>query len=302
VAIDGKAQRGKLKFDSEAGCIHALSAYCHNSGIVLAQLPVASGAEPPNPQPSAKLSKIEQEGEAIMAGRQGELSVAPKLLAQIEWQGRVLTGDAIFCQRSLCKQVVEAGGDYLVQVKANQPDLQDEIHLLFEPPSADELARASWQGLPNIEIRPAKQVAYGHGRIEIREIEASSELEQYSTWPHLAQVCKLKRTWWERGVQHQALTYLITSLPKTVASASRLLELKRGHWAIENSLHHVKDMTFGEDHSLVHRGNGPDNMSLLFNTVVNLLHQGGQTKMAASLRRHSRNPLTALALMGISLV
>jgi len=89
VAIDGKAQRGRLRF-GEAGCpVHALSAFCHEQGIVLAHEPITAGAD---------------QAEA-------ELTVAPALLARIAWHERVLTGDALFCQRTLCAQVREAGGD-----------------------------------------------------------------------------------------------------------------------------------------------------------------------------------------------
>jgi len=112
VAIDGKAQRGRLRFAAEHGpIVHALSAFCHDQGIVLAHEPIAAGPE---------------QAEA-------ELTVAPALLARIDWRGRVLTGDALFCQSALCQQVVAAGGDYLLLVKANQGLLHDDIRLLFDP-------------------------------------------------------------------------------------------------------------------------------------------------------------------------
>jgi hypothetical protein len=82
VAIDGKAQRGRLRFADAAGAaVHALSAFCHDGGVVLAHEPILTGAD-----------KAE-----------AELTVAPTLLARIAWRGRVLTGDALFCQRSLCQ-------------------------------------------------------------------------------------------------------------------------------------------------------------------------------------------------------
>lgn len=213
----------------------------------------------------------------------------------------MLTGAAIFCQRHLCKQVGGAGGDYCIAVKANQARLQDEVKLLFEPPSSEELRRASWQGLAQIEMREAKTIDYAHGRIEVRQIQLARELEQYSDWPHLAQVCALKRTWHYKGVAHEATTYAITSLPPELTGASQALGLKRQHWSIENGLHHVKDVTLGEDASLIHKGYGPDNMSLMRHTVVSLLDQAGHYRVAAKLRQHSRHPKQALALMGINL-
>ena len=89
VAVDGKAQRGRLPFQ-EGGCpVHALTAFCQEHGVVLAHEPIVQGAD---------------KGEA-------EVTVAPALLARVAWPGRVLTGDALFCQRHLCQQVRDAGGD-----------------------------------------------------------------------------------------------------------------------------------------------------------------------------------------------
>jgi hypothetical protein len=110
VAIDGKAQRGRLAADQTAGVVHSLSAYCHDVGIVLSQAPIAHGDDK----------------------AAAELTVAPEVIATVDWHNRVLTGDALFCQRKICQQVHEAGGDYLILVKANQPTLYEDIRLLFE--------------------------------------------------------------------------------------------------------------------------------------------------------------------------
>ena len=103
VAVDGKAHRGRLPFQDGGGPVHALPAFCHEQGVVLAHEPSAPG-------------QGAEKGEA-------ELTVAPTLLARVAWPGRVLTGDALFCQRDLCQQVLEADGDYLLLVKENQPTL-----------------------------------------------------------------------------------------------------------------------------------------------------------------------------------
>lgn len=112
VALDGKAQRGRLPFAAHPSFpMHAVSALTHDLGVVLAQLVVETQA------------------------REGELTVAPIAIAQLDWQGRVLTGDALYCQRRLSTQVVEAGGDYLLAVDANQPTLLTDLQQLFAPPS-----------------------------------------------------------------------------------------------------------------------------------------------------------------------
>lgn len=269
VAIDGKAQRGRLAFDSKDGPVHALSAFLHEQGIVLAQEPIETTAQADKAQ--------------------AELTVAPQLLKRIDWQGRVMTGDAEFCQRNLCQQVTDAGGDYLLMVKENQPTLLQDIRLLFDPPFPCQ---------PLDDRREAITIDNGHGRHrDTRRLTASTDLVGYSDWPRLAQVFRLDRTWEERGESKREVQYGITSLPPAVADASRSLALKRGHWQIENALHRVKDVTFGEDRSLVHLGNGPAVMAMLRDASISLLRKTGSRAIARCLRYNSCHPEQAVALL-----
>ena len=158
MALDGKAQRGRLLFaDHPSFPMHAVRAFAHDVGVVLAHLVVGSQA------------------------REGELTVAPRAIAQLDWQGRVLTGDALCCQRQLCTQVVEAGGDYLFVVDSNQPTLLADIEQLFAPPPPP----ASGYGPIVMAEQRARQVTKGHGRLEVRKIRVSSELADYLDWPYL---------------------------------------------------------------------------------------------------------------------
>lgn len=230
VAVDGKARKGQLHFDGNNACtIHDIEALCHDMGIVLAQLALDN-----------------QHGEA-------ELSGAPKLVSSINWQGRIMTGDALYCQVELCEAVLADGGDYLVVVKGNQPQLLEEPETLFQAPQMQSERQAK---MAHFDYRAANTVGKGHGRIEERVAVASSELASYSRWPALSQVVQLRRTWQENGVTKSATRYLVTSLPPEEASVQRLMQLRRGHWRIENSLHYVKDVTMGEDRSLIHVGLG----------------------------------------------
>jgi len=269
VAIDGKAQRGRLRF-ANLGCpVHALSAFCHEHGIVLAHEPIDAGRD-----------KAE-----------AELTVAPALLARVDWPGRVLTGDALFCQRTLCEQVLAAGGDYLLLVKENQGRLHEDIALLFDPPATVPVA-------PLHDRRVARTVESGHGRsMERRELLASSDLNDYLDWPGVEQVFRLERTWCEHGRAKRALHYGITSLTPAQADPVRLLVLRRGHWAIENRLHRHKDVNLGEDASLIHVGAGPTVMALLRDAALSLLHRAGIRRVASRLRTHSQQPEQAVALV-----
>jgi len=269
VALDGKAQRGRLRFQAGGCPVHALTAFCHEHGVVLAQEPIDSTAD-----------KAE-----------AELSVAPALLARVDWRGRVLTGDALFCQRTVCRQVCAAGGDYLLVVKDNQPVLHADLALLFDPPATIPPA-------PLADRREALTLERGHGRThERRHLIASTDLDGYLDWPGVAQVFRLERTWRERGQDKRAVHYGITSLPPDVGPPERLLALRRGHWAIENQLHHTKDVTLGEDASLVHAGAGPTIMALLRDAALSLLRRAGRRTIASQLRAHADHPLAAIALV-----
>ena len=82
-----------------------------------------------------------------------------------------------------------------------------------------------------------------------------------------------------------------------MADAARLLALKRGHWQIENGLHYVKDVTMGEDRSLIHAGSGPSVLSILRDLGVSILRRSGHRAIASRLRYHSRHPREVVALV-----
>jgi predicted transposase YbfD/YdcC len=276
VALDGKAQRGRLRHGATPSHpIHAVTAFCHDLGGVLAQLVVDT-----------------QQHEA-------ELSVAPQAIAQINWQGRVLTGDALYCQQALCAQVVEAGGDYLLVVKENQPTLLADIVQVFAPLTSEELARMGVHTVQPLPIATYRTVEKGHGRLEERQIRVSSELADYSAWPYLVQVFEYTRTWTAKGVTKQQVRHGITSLPATVSAPKQLAALKRGHWQVENGLHYVKDVSLGEDASQTHVGSGADVLAMVRNIAISLIRRAGYRDITARLRRYSGCPHEALALLGI---
>jgi len=97
---------------------------------------------------------------------------------------------------------------------------------------------------------------------------------------------------------HTEVCYAITSLTATQADAARLGRLLRGHWEIENRLHWVRDVTFGEDHSQIRTGAGPRAMASLRNLVIGRLRLAGATNIAQTLRWISRDPARALVLLG----
>lgn len=222
--------------------------------------------------------------------------MAPTLLERAVVQGRVVTGDALHCQHPLFAQIRQAGGDYLVAIKANQPELCGEVALVFTDPP------------PGLRWRTAQQTALHGDRLETRTLRATSVLNAYLAtlgWAGVGQVVEVTRcVHWPATPQRASMRevrYFLTSLPATIPAA-RLLEIVRGHWRIENQLHYVRDVTLGEDACRVRSGSAPQVLAALRNCVLGLLRQAGTTNLAAQLRHHAWQPAhVVLRLLGISL-
>jgi hypothetical protein len=120
-------------------------------------------------------------------------------------------------------------------------------------------------------------------------------------WPGAQQVFRVTRRVVRKrtGQVRHEVVYGVTSLAPGQASAAQVLQVLRQHWHIENRDHWVRDVTFGEDASLVRCGSIPQIMAALRNTVIGLLRQGGATNLASARRRCAARPAEALALLGI---
>ena len=261
LALDGKTLRGSRK--QGAPGVHLLSALSHHLGLTLAQQAVDD--------------------------KTNEITQVETLLGQLVLQDRVVTMDALLTQRHVAQTIVEQGGDYVMIVKENQPQLHADIELVFTlPPVGDRQ-------------ETARTVDSGHGRIEQRNITTSEALVGYSDWPGLAQVFEVGRhvITPKTGKERAEVVYGVTSLRPERATPGRLLELVRGHWSIENKSHWVRDVTFDEDRSQVRCGNIPHVMAALRNTTIGLLRWAGHTNIAAACRRLAAQPVQALALIGI---
>lgn len=304
VSIDGKVQKGRLKFEEKNGYpIHAVSLVEHQTGTVLLQghvekNDVQTKDERTDSEPKSQPSEEQEQEEHEDKKQKSELAVASRLIEHIDWTGKVLTGDALYCQRWLCAALRLAGGDYLFLVKGNQPQLFEDLRLLFAPLPAPKRAG---EGVLRLPEQHAQTTEKGHGRLDIRSIRVSSELKGYSDWPGLEQVFEIRRNWQSKGIWKEAVRYGVTSLPAAIAIPARVLKLKQGHWVIENGLHYVKDVTMGEDKSTVHADNGPKIMSALRNTVLSLLRRAGFSTIAARMRYHSTHPEAALEVLSLSL-
>jgi len=261
-AIDGKSLRGSQKQGATGA--HLLSVVSHRLGLTLLQ--------------SGVPDKI------------NEIGAVNELLAGLILKGRVITIDALLTQRKLAEAILARGGHYVMLAKDNQPELRKWIKALFDEP---------------LWLRESPQVAdsldCGHGRIEKRHLQVSSALSDHQLWPGLEQVFVIERevTQQKSGKRRQEVVYGCTSLTKQGASAEQLLRLVRGHWTIENQSHWVRDVTLDEDRSQVRKGNIPEVMAALRNTVIGLLRKAGESNIAAACRKFAAQPQAALALIGI---
>lgn len=255
-AIDGKTLRGTIRAGHNG--VHLMAIYLPAEGLVLAQTEIGAKAN--------------------------EISAAPGVFAQVDLEGLVITADAMFTQRHLCLQIVAGHGNYVLQVKENQPRLLDDIKTLFAPQTPIQ-----GSGLIPTDFATATSKAKGHGRIETRTITVSGMLQAYSDWPHLAQVFQIESHIVQRttGQDTRSVRYGITSLSTEQIKPHQLLALVRRHWGIESGLHYRRDVILGEDRCRVCTGEAPHVHAVLNNLIITLLHRRQAPSMAQSLRELS---------------
>jgi predicted transposase YbfD/YdcC len=218
------------------------------------------------------------------------------LLAGRELRGTVTTMDALLTQRELAQQILDQHGHYLMVVKRNQENLYNAIALLFDQPPWTVSEKAS-------EYQSHTTKEKGHGRLEKRTMETSTALCDYVDWPGVGQVMRrhYESIRVKTGEVSSEITYGITDLWATEVGAAQLEQLWRGHWAIENKVHYVRDVTMGEDANQTHTGEAPHVFASLRNAVLNLFRQHGWTNIADAFRHYGASVDRALALIGATL-
>jgi len=196
------------------------------------------------------------------------------MLDAIDVAGLVITADALLTQRELARYLVGRGAHYHFTVKANQPTLEEDIHLLFAQRSTPDY----------VELSPPD-----HGRIETRRIWCSSRLNDYVDFPHVGQVFLIEREVIAKksGDRSIEVALGLTSCTHEQASPATVLRDNRGHWSIENSCHHILDTTWDEDRCRIRTGHGPENTSRLRRFAISLLklHAKPGDSIASMTRR-----------------
>lgn len=236
IAIDGKTLRRSYDKANEHSTIHMVSAYASEARLVLAQ------------------EKVEE--------KSNEITAIPKLIDTLDINGAVVTIDAMGCQKAIAKKIVDAGGDYVLAVKGNQNILHKEISKYFTP-----LFDMAHNKFVDVSVQENKS----RGRIESRKCLSTENLHWLSVKDHWLGIKSVAVVESKRTLDDITTTekrYYISTLKNDSASLNNVI---RAHWGIENSLHWVMDVVFGEDNSRIRSGNGAENMSMIKHVALNKL-------------------------------
>jgi len=237
VAIDGKAALGSQ--GERKSPVHMVSAWCHERGVVM--------------------------GQVATDEKSNEIEAIPRLLKLLDIEGSVVTIDAMGCQRDIAKAIVDRKADYVLALKGNQSTLHQYVKDFFDAHRVDGWREARFDHNESSDK--------GHGRLETRTVTVTDDLDgaimlQQKKWPLLRTVVEVTSVRTIKGNTSQERRYYISSL---APEAAKIACAVRAHWSIENQLHWTLDVTFGEDDSLIRKGHGPQNLTILRHTAVSLL-------------------------------
>jgi predicted transposase YbfD/YdcC len=252
VAIDGKTLR--RSFDTAAGksALHLISAWAGENRLVLGQWAVDD--------------------------KSNEIPAVPELLGLLDLTGATVTLDALHCQKATAEAVRDAGADYVIALKDNQPTLCRDVTDFFVAALDRDFA-----GIPH---RYLKTVDRDHGRYEVRHYYVVGVPEEIAAKHGWRDLRSLGMVYSERRVGDEEpadeTRFYVSSLRPQVRPFA---EAVRSHWGIENSLHWVLDVTFREDASRLRKDHGPENLGLLRRLAVSLLQQDTQTKASMKVKR-----------------
>ncbi|MGP5184977.1 ISAs1 family transposase [Corynebacterium variabile] len=263
IAVDGKTIRGaRTPSAPNSRAPHLVAAYDHSAGTVLGQLQVEA--------------------------KTNEIPALRDLLDQLDLAVCLITADALHCQDCTAEHIINAGGHYLLTIKENRPSLLTWAK------------SKTWS-----KVRPNTVTELGHGRRVIRTTKVLQVTAEEAGFPHAAQLVQVRRTRMvypatgsgKKPQKTIEVVYLLCSLSHLDAPTQALARWVQSYWRIEDALHWVRDVTFGEDGSRVRTGAGPRVMATLRSTVISLLRMDGHDSIAAALRFHGRDPGRASLLV-----
>ena len=234
IAIDGKSARA-AKRNTATGCLHVVTAWAVENRLVLGTAAVADGSN--------------------------EVAAIPELLRTLDLAGAIVTIDAAGCQLENARIIRGQRGHYLLAVKDNQPTLRAAVEAALDRACEADFAGVRSDGHESVED--------GHGRHEERHVTVVHAPEGLpSEWPDVAAVAQVNREREVGGKRTVTGHYYISSHEATAAEFAGWV---RGHWGIENGLHWVLDVVFGEDRSRIRARNAGANLAMIRRVAVSLL-------------------------------
>jgi predicted transposase YbfD/YdcC len=238
IAIDGKTLRASFEHGWSRTPIHMVSAFVSDNQLVLGQL------------------KVEN--------KENEIVAIPKLLELLDLKGATVTIDAMGCQKSVAQQILDQKGNYILAVKGNQPTLHGQIVGSFNEARLEKFAGWTHDYAEGIES--------GHGRIEKRKLWVTTDIAHLGVaedWPGMRCIVMIESTRQMRETTTTDTRYFIASHEKL--DAAFMAKAIRAHWGIENSLHHVLDVSMEEDACRLRKKHGAENFSRLRRIALNKL-------------------------------
>jgi predicted transposase YbfD/YdcC len=242
IALDGKTARRSHDKGIGQDAIHMVNAWASASGITL--------------------------GQRKVDGKSNEITAIPALLRLLCVSGCIVTIDAMGCQKDIAQTIRDEKADYLLRLKDNQGNLLQDVE--------DWFAYADQIDFQDMQHDYHQTINKGHGRIEMRRCWAVADpvafeyIRHYEGWADLQTIVRVQRERRLPDKTEQETAYYISNLPP---QAALILDATRQHWAVENSLHWVLDVTFREDDSRIRKDNGSQNMAVLRHVALNILKQ-----------------------------
>lgn len=221
-------------------------------------------------------------GQLATDEKSNEITAIPKLLEMFTVKGNIITIDAMGTQTDIAQKIIEKDGDYVLSLKNNHPTLYEDVSLYLETevmPQSKKLLEEKGLYFKTLE--------QGHGRIETRECFICPDiawLDAKDDWAGLSGVGVISSKREETGKEATiAKHYFLYSL--SGVSAKQLLALNRGHWAIENQLHWMLDVTFREDDSRARTENAAVNLNILRKQALQLMKRESSVKGSMRVKR-----------------
>lgn len=187
--------------------------------------------------------------------KSNEIPAVQELIAMLDVKGMIVTADAMHCQKETAELVVKKGGDYVLQLKANQGNFYKDVYAMFDEKYMDEADK-------DCEYEIFSTTEKSHGRIEKRICYVLNEVEFFTdylaTWKGLKKIFCVKREVEKEGKKTTEISCYLSSKN---ATAEKLLEYTRNHWQIE-SMHHILDVTYDEDKCRLQSKRAQENMNI----------------------------------------